>query len=81
MNERKMIQVVPYDARWPHNFEQEAALIRQALGGNCLAIHHIGSTSVPGLSAKPKIDVIAVVQDPLLARDQLEKIGIQLRFG
>jgi GrpB-like predicted nucleotidyltransferase (UPF0157 family) len=76
---KKIIEVVPYDPKWPHIYEKEAALIRQALGGNCLAIHHIGSTSVPGLSAKPKIDVIAVVQDPLLARDQLEKIGIQYR--
>lgn len=76
---KKIIEVVPYDPNWPHIYEKEAALIRQALGGNCLAIHHIGSTSVPGLSAKPKIDVIAVVQDPLLARDQLEKIGIQYR--
>ena len=76
---KKIIEVVPYDPNWPHIYEKEAALIGQALGGNCLAIHHIGSTSVPGLSAKPKIDVIAVVQDPLLARDQLEKIGIQYR--
>lgn len=76
---KKIIEVVPYDPNWPNAFEKEAELIRQALGGNCLAIHHIGSTSVPGLSAKPKIDVIAVVQDSLLARDQLEKIGIQYR--
>ena len=76
---KKIIEVVPYDPNWPHIYEKEAALIRQALGGNCLAIHHIGSTSVPGLAAKPKIDIIAVVQDPLLARDQLEKIGIQYR--
>lgn len=73
----KEIQVVPYDPNWPHIFEKEAAGIQQALGGNCLAIHHVGSTSVPGLAAKPKIDIIAVVQAPLLARDQLEKIGIQ----
>lgn len=76
---KKIIEVVPYDPNWPHIYEKEAALIRQALGGNCLAIHHIGSTSVPGLAAKPKIDIIAVVQDPLLARDQLQKIGIQYR--
>ena len=73
----KLIEIKPYDPNWPHVFEKEAVLIQQALGGNCLAIHHIGSTAVPGLAAKPKIDIIAVVQDPLLARDQLEKIGIQ----
>lgn len=76
---KKIIEVVPYDPNWPHIYEKEAALIGQALGVNCLEIHHIGSTSVPGLAAKPKIDMIAVVQDPLLARDQLQKIGIQYR--
>ena len=74
---KKFIEVVPYDTQWALIFEKEAAPIRQALGGNCLAIHHIGSTSVPGLAAKPKIDRIAVVQDTLLARGQLEAIGIQ----
>lgn len=73
---KKIIKVVPYAPNWPHIYEKEAVLIRQALGSNCLAIHHIGSTAVPGLAAKPKIDIIAVVQDPLLARDQLKKIGI-----
>jgi GrpB-like predicted nucleotidyltransferase (UPF0157 family) len=59
----KIIQVVPYDPNWPHIFEKEATLIRQALGDNCLVIHHIGSTSVPGLAAKPIIDMIPVVRD------------------
>lgn len=76
---KEIIEIVPYDPNWLHVFEQEAKLIRQALGDNCLTIHHIGSTSVPGLAAKPKIDMIAVVQDPLSVRDQLEKIGIQYR--
>jgi GrpB-like predicted nucleotidyltransferase (UPF0157 family) len=75
----KAIQVVPYDPCWPDIFEKEAAFIRQALGDNCWVIHHIGSTSVLGLAAKPKIDMIAVVHDPFLARDQLESIGIQYR--
>ncbi len=75
----KAIQVVPYDHNWPHIFEQEAALLRQSLGHNCLEIHHIGSTSVPGLAAKPIIDIVAVVQDPLLARHHLEEMGIRYR--
>ena len=70
---KKIIEVVPYDPSWPHIYEKEAALIKEALGDNCVTIHHIGSTSVPGLASKPKIDAIAVVQDPLSARDQLEK--------
>jgi len=51
----KEIQVVPYDPNWPHIYEKEAALIGQALGGNCLAIHHIGSTAVPGLEVSLKL--------------------------
>ncbi len=57
------VQIVPYDPAWPKIFEKESALIQQALGENCAAIHHFGSTSVPGLSAKPKIDILAVVKD------------------
>lgn len=76
---KKTIELVPYDAHWPHIYEKEEALIQAALGDNGLEIHHIGSTSVPGLVAKPKIDMIAVVQDPLLARKQLEAIGIPYR--
>ena len=47
------IEVVRYDINWPAIFVQEAALIHQALGTNCLTIHHIGSTSVPGLTQNP----------------------------
>ncbi len=57
------IEVVPYNPAWPSLFEEEAAKIRQALGSNCIAVHHIGSTAVPGLSAKPIIDMIPVVLD------------------
>lgn len=71
----KNIEVVPYDSNWPHIFEIEAALISQALGDNCLEVHHIGSTSVPGLSAKPKIDIIAVVKSGNASIESLEKAG------
>lgn len=73
------IEVIPYNTKWPYIFEAESARIRQALGDNCLNIYHIGSTSVPGLAAKPKIDMITVVKDPFLARPQLEKIDIRYR--
>ena len=50
--------VVPYDPEWPHRFETERALLEEVLtpwlsGG----IHHVGSTAVPGLAAKPVIDL------------------------
>jgi GrpB-like predicted nucleotidyltransferase (UPF0157 family) len=57
------ITIVSYDPNWPLMFESEAKLIKQALGNNCITIHHIGSTSVPGLSAKPIIDMLPVVRD------------------
>ncbi|MFN7709933.1 MAG: GNAT family N-acetyltransferase [Holosporales bacterium] len=57
------VEIKPYDPNWPQVYEKEAVLIRQTLGDNCLAIHHIGSTAVPGLTAKPIIDMIPVVRD------------------
>lgn len=75
----RRIEVVPYDSNWPRLFEEEATKIKQALGENCLAVHHIGSTSVPGLCAKPKIDIIAVVKDRTVITHDLEAIGYQYR--
>ncbi|MDQ5890554.1 MAG: hypothetical protein QG604_428 [Candidatus Dependentiae bacterium] len=57
------ITVVPYNPTWPTLFAEEAAHIREALGENCIEIHHIGSTSVPGLAAKPVIDILVGVKD------------------
>ena len=59
----KLIEVVPYEPNWPMEFEQEAGQIKKALGDNCIEIHHIGSTSIPNLAAKPIIDMIPVVLD------------------
>lgn len=56
-------EVVPYDPGWPRRFEATAAALRAALGVNVLAVHHIGSTAVPGLAAKPILDVLPVVAD------------------
>ena len=55
--QRKII-VLPYDPRWPAAFAAEAEHIRTALGAVAIDIHHIGSTSVPGLAAKPLIDIL-----------------------
>jgi len=55
------ISVEPYDPAWPARFEAEAARIRAATGDRLLAIEHIGSTSVPGLAAKPIIDIMGLV--------------------
>lgn len=73
----KIIEVVPYDPSWPIIFAAESKTIQEALGENCLEIHHIGSTAVPGLVAKPKIDIIAVVNHLSEVGKQLISIGIQ----
>lgn len=58
------ILVVEYDDRWPVDFELVSARITSALGDRVLELHHVGSTSVPGLPAKPVIDVDLIVADP-----------------
>jgi GrpB-like predicted nucleotidyltransferase (UPF0157 family) len=60
---RGVVEVVPYDARWPTIFEETAAELRSTLGDSILAIHHVGSTSVPNLCAKPVLDVLVSVPD------------------
>ena len=52
-----MIEIVPYDLRWPGHFATEAAKLRAAFGELALGIEHVGSTAVPGLAAKPVIDI------------------------
>jgi GrpB-like predicted nucleotidyltransferase (UPF0157 family) len=55
------IVIVDYDPAWPRLYDREEARIRAALGDRVLQIEHAGSTSVPGLAAKPRIDIVLVV--------------------
>ena len=57
------ISVVDYDERWAVRFRGIAERLRRALGENALGVEHIGSTSVPGLAAKPIVDVLLTVAD------------------
>ena len=57
------IVVVDYDPEWPRLYRREAERVMAALGDRALAIDHTGSTSVPGLAAKPIIDMLLVVPD------------------
>lgn len=75
------IQIYPYTPIWPIIFEQESCSIKKALGVNCTSIYHVGSTSVPGLASKPKIDIIAVVTDLLFDKALLEALGYEYRGG
>ena len=69
---------MPYDSAWPAAFEAEAGRLRAALGAVALRIEHNGSTSVPGLSAKPVIDIqvsVAVIQPLAAYGEHLKAIG------
>jgi GrpB-like predicted nucleotidyltransferase (UPF0157 family) len=57
------IELALYDPAWPAIFEGEAAKVRAALGEAAMEVHHAGSTSVPGLCAKPIVDMVLVVAD------------------
>ena len=57
------ITLVEYDQVWPENFAREAKRIKAALGDRALTVEHVGSTSVPGLMAKPIIDILLAVTD------------------
>jgi GrpB-like predicted nucleotidyltransferase (UPF0157 family) len=72
------IEVVPYDPGWPAAFEQEALRLRTALGTLALRVDHNGSTSIPGLAAKPVIDIqvsVAALQPLAEYGERLESIG------
>lgn len=56
------VALKPYNATWPALFERERRALAESLGGGVLAIEHIGSTSVPGLAAKPIIDIAIAVE-------------------
>jgi GrpB-like predicted nucleotidyltransferase (UPF0157 family) len=76
------IVVADYDPEWPRWFDRAAERIRAALGETALELHHVGSTSVPGLAAKPLIDINLVVADTTDEEayiPQLEAAGYVLR--
>ncbi len=75
------IEIAEPDPGWPQRYQELAAQIRGALGGRALQLEHVGSTSVPGLPAKPVIDIDLTVDDPGREADYvppLEKIGFRL---
>ncbi len=77
------ILIAEYDSHWPENFRLQAGRILAALGNRALRIEHTGSTSVPGLAAKPIIDVLLVVADSAdedMYVPALEGIGYVLRI-
>ena len=72
------VVVVTYDPRWPRHFEEERARIERAIGPWTWEIEHVGSTAVPGLAAKPVIDVMVGVgslEDSPILVERLAGIG------
>lgn len=76
------IEIVPYDPAWPLQFEAWRRKLAAALGGTARRIDHFGSTSIPGMPAKPVIDIQVRVDDmnrEELYVPQIEALGAQLR--
>jgi GrpB-like predicted nucleotidyltransferase (UPF0157 family) len=73
------VRIVPYDSVWPERFEQERLALANAIGDWVVGgIHHVGSTSVPGLESKPVIDILVGVRDLTESRscfDRLARLG------
>jgi len=75
------ITLVEYDPAWPERFARDAERIRRALGDRAVMVEHAGSTSVPGMAAKPIVDIVLAVPDPAAEDDYvpaLEGIGFVL---
>lgn len=73
------VRVVPHDPSWEGAFAEEAARIRRALGPIVLEVHHIGSTAIPGASAKPIIDICLEVTSPA-ALDERDDLLVPLGY-
>lgn len=76
----KHVVVLPYDEAWKKDFEEIKAELMAVLGGLVLSVEHVGSTSVPGLAAKPIIDIDVIIEDTDCfekVKTALETIGYQ----
>ena len=69
------VEIVGYRPEWPLAFERESAAIREACGPWAVEVHHIGSTSVPGLAAKPVLDMMPVAAGPSEAGETVPRMA------
>ena len=77
------IRLAASDPAWPQQFAREAERLRRALGPRALLVEHVGSTSIPGLAAKPVVDILLVVADAAVEAaylPALEAAGYVLRI-
>jgi GrpB-like predicted nucleotidyltransferase (UPF0157 family) len=80
------VRVLPYDSSWPQRFDLERERVASALGDIVIALHHIGSTAVPGIRAKPIIDLLLEVTDQAeldRCSSRMESLGYEAKgeFG
>ena len=76
------VEVVEYSPAWPAAFKRERVALESAVGEVAVSVEHIGSTAVPGLSAKPTIDILMVVEEPeafLECLPSVEALGYDYR--
>ena len=76
----RMIEVVPHDSRWAGEYLLEAGQIKRVFGEELVEIYHIGSTAIPGIYAKPIIDILVGVKDIQKVdsfNPHMEKLGYQ----
>jgi GrpB-like predicted nucleotidyltransferase (UPF0157 family) len=59
----RTIEVEPYNPDWPEKYHHEARQLTQIFASQLISIHHIGSTAIPGIKAKPVIDIMVVVHE------------------
>ncbi len=74
------VRVVAHDPTWKHDYEEAAEQIVRALGDMVVSLHHIGSTAIPGIFAKPIIDVLLEVGDSVRLDDKssaMEQLGYE----
>lgn len=70
----RQVTIVAYDEQWPGLFEVESSLLQITLGKAISRIHHVGSTSVPGLTAKPVIDILLEV----VSLNELDNLNVEM---
>jgi GrpB-like predicted nucleotidyltransferase (UPF0157 family) len=75
------VEVGAYDPAWPGIYKAESTAIRQALGRYAVAVHHVGSTAIPGMPAKPIVDVAVAVEPNALRSNLPECIGAMRAIG
>ena len=73
--ETKRVVVLPYDEQWKQDYLRIKAELTNALGPSIIGIEHVGSTSVPGLSAKPIIDIDVIIKDYSVLKDVVSALG------